>query len=98
MAITSLVLGVLGFPAVCCYGVPGIALGVTALILGRMSLGRIRASNGGLGGHGLAQAGWITGTVAGSLGLLYVLVLFGIFLIGITGVINSPTSTPSPVP
>jgi hypothetical protein len=33
MAITSLVLGIVAFPAICCYGVPAVALGTTALIL-----------------------------------------------------------------
>jgi hypothetical protein len=97
MAITSLVLGIAAFPAICCYGVPAIALGGTALILGRISLGRIRDSGGAIGGHGLAQAGWITGLVAGSLGLLYALIAVGsiIFalLIGARG-ITLPTPTP----
>ena len=78
MAITSLVFGIAAFPAICFYGVPAFALGLTALILGRMSLAKIRASGGTLGGGGLAQAGWITGLVAGSLGLIY-----GVFSLGL---------------
>ena len=85
MAITSLVLGIAAFPAICCYGVPAIALGITALILGRKALGTIRASGGTLSGEGLAQAGWITGLVAGSLGLLYVLFVAGTFIFALTG-------------
>ena len=97
MAITSLVLGIAAFPAICCYGVPAIALGVTAVILGRMSLGRIRDSGGALGGHGLAQAGWITGLVAGSLGLLYALVTVGTLVFALFAAssgIGIPTPTP----
>ena len=64
MAITSLVLGIAAFPGICCYGVPGLALGITAVVLGRIALGRIRNSYGAMGGYGLAQAGWICGLVA----------------------------------
>jgi len=85
MAIASLVLGIIAFPAICCYGIPAIALGVTALILGRVSLRKIRAANGVIGGHGLAQAGWICGLVAASLGGLYGLFTLGILLFGIFG-------------
>jgi hypothetical protein len=73
MAITSLVLGIASFPFICCYGVPAVAFGVTALVLGLVSLGKIRASGGALSGYGLAMAGWITGAVGGSLGLIVVI-------------------------
>jgi hypothetical protein len=98
MAITSLVLGIAAFPAICCYGVPAVALGITAVILGRMSLGHIRASGGTIGGEGLAHAGWITGVVAGSLGLLYALLTVGsfilVFILAASGVLPPPTPTP----
>jgi hypothetical protein len=97
MAITSLVFGLAAFPAICFYGVPAVALGLTALILGRMSLGRIRASGGALGGGGMAQAGWITGLVAGSLGLIY-----GVFSLGVLILVFVATwhglGIPSPTP
>ncbi|HEX3508068.1 MAG TPA: hypothetical protein VHW94_06720 [Candidatus Dormibacteraeota bacterium] len=81
MAITSLVLGIAAFPAICCYGVPAVVLGVAAVILGRISLRRIRESGGALGGHGMAQAGWITGLVGGSLGLIYGLITVGFVIL-----------------
>jgi hypothetical protein len=96
MAITSLVLGIVAFPGICCYGVPGIALGVTAVILGRMALRKVRASGGTLSGEGLAQAGWITGAVAGSVGLLYALFTVGIIIVGI--VTSSSGLLPTPTP
>jgi hypothetical protein len=83
MAITALVLGIASFPAICCYGVPAIALGVTALILGRRARGRIQASGGALAGEGLAQAGWICGLIGGSLGLVYFLFVVGAFILSI---------------
>lgn len=97
MAITSLVFGVAAFPAICFYGVPAVALGLTALILGRMSLGRIRASGGTIGGEGLAQAGWITGLVAGSLGLIYSLFTVGtliLFFVAASHGLGMPSPTP----
>ena len=81
MAITSLVFGIAAFPAICCYGIPAVALGVPAVILGRIALGRIRESGGALGGYGLAQAGWITGLVGGSLGLIYAIFAVGLFVL-----------------
>jgi hypothetical protein len=77
MAITSLVLGIAAFPGICCYGVPGLALGITAIVLGRIALGRIRNSYGAVGGYGLAQAGWICGLVASMLSGLYALFSLG---------------------
>jgi hypothetical protein len=97
MAITSLVFGIAAFPAICCYGIPAVALGVTALILGRMSLRRIRESGGAVGGHGLAQAGWITGLVGGSLGLIYALFTVGIFILTFFAAANG-LGIPSPTP
>lgn len=81
MAITSLVLGILAFPGICFYWIPGLALGITAIVLGRISLGKIRNSSGYLGGYGLAQAGWICGLVATLLaaGFFLLIVVFGVF-------------------
>jgi hypothetical protein len=83
MAISSLVLGIASFPAICCYGIPAVALGVTALILGIVSLRKIRASGGALSGYGLAMAGWITGAVGGSLGLIVVIFYGATLLVGL---------------
>lgn len=97
MAIASLVLGIVAFPSSCCYGVPGIAFGVTAVILGRISLRKIRAANGMIGGQGLAQAGWICGLVAAILAV----VGWGIYLLfivlALTGTFNNiPFISPTP--
>jgi hypothetical protein len=96
MAIAALILGIVAFPGLGCYGLGGIVFGVIALILGRMSLRKIKAANGAIGGRGLAQAGWILGLVATILGVL-ILAVFAVFLvIGISGaLINSPSVSPS---
>ena len=96
MAIAALILGIVSIPGICCYGVVGIAAGVTAIILGRISLGKIRASGGMIGGRGLAQAGWITGLVGAILGGLYLIVSVVFLVFGITnGFGTFPLPTPS---
>jgi hypothetical protein len=94
MAITALVLGIAAFPGICCYGIPAIGLGIAAVILGRMALRRVRASGGTLSGEGLAQAGWICGLVAGSIGLLYLLFIAGTFIFAISSGSFNPTPAP----
>ena len=96
MAITSLVLGVASFPAICCYGLPAVGLGITALILGRISVRKIRASGGAIGGEGLATAGWITGTIGAVLGVIYLVSMLGIFGFSFYYFLTHPHVTPTP--
>jgi hypothetical protein len=97
MAIASLVLGIVAIPGICCYGIVGVAFGVTALVLGRVSLRKIRAANGMIGGRGLAQAGWICGLVAAVLGAIYGIVNVVFLILGFSGVFNSfPFVSPTP--
>ena len=101
MAIASLILGIVAFPTMCCtYGVGGVAFGVTALILGRVAISKIRAANGMLSGYGLAQAGWICGLVGAILGVLLGIFQVLFLILGATGHLpNSPpfgTFTPFP--
>jgi hypothetical protein len=72
MAIASLVVALVAIPALCLCSVASIGLGIAAIVLGRQALTRIRESNGALGGHGLAQAGWITGLAVSILSVLLV--------------------------
>ena len=95
MAVAALVLGIISIPGICCYGIVGVAAGVTAVILGRISLGKIRASGGMIGGRGLAQAGWICGLVGAVLGLLYGLLQIAFLIFGITNGFGTIT-LPSP--
>jgi len=97
MAITALVLGIVAFPGICCWGIPAVILGIVAIVLGRMALGRIRAAGGTIGGRGLAQAGWICGLVAAILGGIYGIVQLAILIFSISGAFTSgPFFTPSP--
>jgi hypothetical protein len=96
MAIAALVLGILAFPGICCYGVPAIALGITAFILGRRAEKKVLASGGTLGGAGIAKAGWICGAVAAPIGALYLIFVVGAFLI--TMIASSSGTIPSPTP
>jgi hypothetical protein len=97
MAIASLILGIVAFPGICCYGVLGVAFGVTALILGRISVRKIRASNGMIGGYGLAQAGWICGLAAAILGAIYGIFNIAVIILGVSGAFDHlPFITPTP--
>ncbi len=62
-AVWALVTGILGF---CC----GIGA-IVAIILGIIAKSDIRASNGGLKGAGMAQAGLVLGIIAVALNIVY---------------------------
>jgi hypothetical protein len=94
MAITSLVLGIVAFPGICCYGILGLGLGIAALIVGRMSLRKIQNSNGMIGGSGLAQAGWILGLVAAVISAIYFLL---VVVMGAATILTLIQPSPTPV-
>jgi hypothetical protein len=93
-AVASLICAIVALPAIVCYGVPGIILGLVGFFLGRSGLKRIAASGGYKGGRGVATAGWIVGIIAAALGLLYAVVAVGAVALYLSGVI--PSSSPSP--
>lgn len=70
LAITALVLGIVGVVGICCYGLPGIALGISAVVCGVLARKSINASNGTQAGGGMATAGLIMGIVSVLLGLV----------------------------
>lgn len=72
MAITSLILGVSGFLCIIT-AIPG-------LILGIMAMKRIKASNGRLGGHGLALAGTIVSGVAMAMSIFVIAIYAALLL------------------
>ena len=75
-AVTSLVLGILSL--VLC----GFFTGIPAIILGRRAQEDIRASNGTLGGDGLALAGIITGAISVVVTGLATLLVVVVFIFG----------------
>jgi hypothetical protein len=75
-AITSLVLGIVGI--IFC---PLVA-SIPAIVLGRSAMKEIDASEGRIGGRGLAQGGFITGIIGTVLGTVATLAVLAVFLIG----------------
>lgn len=79
LAVASMVVGILGLLGLCGYGL-GAIISPVALVLGRMSMKKIDASQGQLGGRGFAQAGFIMGvigTILFVLALIAIAVFFG---------------------
>lgn len=79
LGVASMVVGILGLLGLCAYGFGGI-LSIAALVMGRISVKKIDASQGQLGGRGFAQAGFIMGIIGTVLFVLAILVIGG-FLI-----------------
>ena len=80
-AVTALVLGILGL--VMC----GPFTAIPAIIVGRNATREIDASQGRLGGRGMAQAGYVLGIIGTVLGGLALLLFIGLLVIG--GVVSS---------
>lgn len=64
-AIAALVVVIVSFIGAFFYGIPGVILGVVAVVLGLTARSRIKKSGGALGGGGLAPAGTIVGVNGG---------------------------------
>jgi hypothetical protein len=71
MAIASMVVGILGLVGFCLWFIAGI-LDVIAIVLGGVSLARIKNSNGYLGGKGFA----IAGLTCGIIGIILIILFF----------------------
>ena len=67
MQIASLVLGILGIPACCCYGIPGVLFGIIGLVLA--IIGNQKSRNKGIGIAGLVCS--IIAIVFGALASVY---------------------------
>ncbi|MGA8211278.1 MAG: DUF4190 domain-containing protein [Nocardioidaceae bacterium] len=86
-AVAAMVVGIVSLVLACGYGV-GLLGSPVALVLGRRAMRDIDASQGALGGRGMAQAGLILGIVGTVLLVLLVVaavVLFGLFAGSTTG-------------
>jgi hypothetical protein len=77
-ATTSLVLGIVSLVAC------GLLLGIPAMIVARQAKQEIRASNGQLGGEGLATAGFVTGLLGTLWSLLAAGLVVLVFIFGNT--------------
>src|SRR5262249_8192149 len=76
-AITALILSIVAFPFLLCYGIVGALLGVAGAIVGHVARNQIR--DRGEGGGGMALAGIICGWIAFGLGVAgLVLFVWGI--------------------
>jgi Domain of unknown function (DUF4190) len=76
LAITSLVLGILGL--VLLLGCVGLLFAIPAVICGHMAHSRIKRSSGALSGGGMALAGLITGYISIALGIFLVPMMMAI--------------------
>jgi len=76
LAVTSLVLGVLGL--VLLLGCIGVLFAIPAVICGHIAYSRIKRSAGMLGGGGMALAGLITGYISIALGIFLVPMMMAI--------------------
>ena len=79
IAIAALVVGLVSVIGAFFDGVPGVIMGLVAIFLGLRARGRIKRSNGALGGGGLALAGWIAGVCGLVIGAVFALFLVGLF-------------------
>ncbi len=87
-ATAAMVLGILGLVFSFCYGF-GLIMSPIAWILGRLSVKRIDASGGQIGGRGMAQAGVIMGIIGT---VLLALAIVGLFILVVVLANNSATS------
>ncbi|HPD01368.1 MAG TPA: DUF4190 domain-containing protein [Acetivibrio sp.] len=74
-AITSLVLGIVAVPFICCCTYLSIALGIAAAIFGFLAKNEIKSSNGLKKGNGMALAGIILGFVSAAISLILIIYL-----------------------
>lgn len=75
--IASLVLGILGIPACCCYGVPGVIFGLIGLILAFIGNSKNKGSGVGIAGLVCSIIALLFGVVAT---IYYGLIIQGMFV------------------
>jgi len=84
MAIASMVVGIASLVLICGYGI-GLLGSPVAMVLGRVSMKRIDASGGQLGGRGMAQAGFILGIIGTVLLVLAIAVVVVLVIVAANG-------------
>lgn len=99
LGIVSIVLSL----GIVCYGIgglPALALGIVAWVLGSRDLKKMKADEMDPEGYGSTQAGWIcgiVGTVLGSLGMVCFMAVIGLAVGMAWTVRNMPPPPPPPV-
>jgi len=82
LALGSMITGIAALVLSCAYGI-GLLASPVALILGKVSLNRIKRSQGQLGGHGFALTGFILGIIGTVLLVLAIIAVVVIIVIAI---------------
>lgn len=72
-AVASMVCGIISCVVWVCYGVPGLVLGIIALVLGNKGRAAIEANPNAYGGQGMVTAGRVTGIIGIIVSILYVI-------------------------
>jgi hypothetical protein len=94
VAIGSLILGIMSLLALAFCVVPALPFGIGALVAGFMSRRNIGASQGTVGGDGIALAGLICGAIGSALALL----LTAYFLLAVGGLVVGGPLWALPIP
>jgi hypothetical protein len=95
LAVAAMVIGIAGLAGACMYGI-GTLISPVALFLGRSSMKKIDASQGQLGGRGMAQAGFIMGIIGTVLLMLTIVAISAFIAIGVSGGFDSDFPAPMP--
>ena len=93
-ATAALVLGIISIPTCICYGIPGMACGIIAMILGGRAVKLYKANPGvyNPSSYNNANAGRVCGIIGvclSALWLLYVIVVIVIYGVAVTSIFDS---------
>jgi uncharacterized protein DUF4190 len=85
LALGAMITGIAAFVLACLYGI-GLLASPVALVLGRVSMNRIKRSEGRLGGRGFAVAGFVLGII----GTVLLVIVVAVVVILIVVYVNDP--------
>jgi Domain of unknown function (DUF4190) len=90
LAVAAMVVGIVALVLSCAYGV-GLLGSPVAMVLGRVSMKRIDASNGQRGGRGMAQAGFVLGIIGTVLLVLAIIAVVVLVIAAANGSFDETT-------